>query len=220
MRLPRSFPAWSLSWTSRIGGELTSARSVASSGCRPKNASGTWSRSPTADGDPLRRSLSRCDGTRVSFDPVEICAVLTAESVEFVILGGFVAVIHGSALPTEDIDVVPSRELENLVRLATALKRLGAKFRTGGEAVATNIDAAFIASMPLMLNLVTNYGHVDLTFAPAGQLAGYDDWKPRSRPARSGRRTCGAIRVPSAHPCTRSTLGSPSPNSDDARGLG
>lgn len=46
----------------------------------------------------------------MSFDPVEICAVLEEEGVQFVILGGFAAVIHGSPLPTEDIDVIPSRE--------------------------------------------------------------------------------------------------------------
>lgn len=45
----------------------------------------------------------------MSFDPVEICAVLTEEGVEFVVLGGFAAIIHGSSLPTEDIDVIPSR---------------------------------------------------------------------------------------------------------------
>ncbi len=42
----------------------------------------------------------------MTFDPVEICAVLDEEGVEFVILGGFAAIIHGSPLPTEDIDVI------------------------------------------------------------------------------------------------------------------
>ena len=50
----------------------------------------------------------------MTFDPVEICAVLDEEAVEFVVLGGFAAIIHGSPLPTEDIDVIPSREGDNL----------------------------------------------------------------------------------------------------------
>jgi hypothetical protein len=54
----------------------------------------------------------------MSFDPVEICAVLSEEGVEFVVLGGFAAIIHGSPLPTEDIDVIPSRSAANLERLA------------------------------------------------------------------------------------------------------
>jgi len=120
----------------------------------------------------------------MSFDPVEICAVLVEEGVDFVILGGFAAVIHGSSLPTEDIDLIPSREWENLERLARALKRLEAKIRTSGEAVPAPLDAAFIKNMPHMLNLVTKYGDLDLTFTPAGLLKGYEEWRARARVAQ------------------------------------
>ena len=120
----------------------------------------------------------------MKFDPVEICAVLEAEGVEFVVLGGFAAIIHGSSLPTEDVDVIPSREWSNLERLARALKKLNAKIRTSGEPVETNIDAGFIVNMPLMLNLVTKFGDLDLTFAPAGKLADYEAWRARARRAR------------------------------------
>ncbi len=61
----------------------------------------------------------------MSFEPVEICAVLVEEGVEFVVLGGFAAIVHGSPLPTEDIDILPSRSDENLERLARALNRMG-----------------------------------------------------------------------------------------------
>lgn len=118
------------------------------------------------------------------FDPVEICAVLTEERVDFVVLGGFAAIVHGSSLPTEDIDVIPSRDLANLERLATALQRMGAKIRTGDEPVETRIDAAFILNMPHMLNLVTRYGDVDLVFTPAGALKNYEQWLERSRKAQ------------------------------------
>lgn len=118
------------------------------------------------------------------FDPVEICAVLTEERVDFVVLGGFAAIVHGSSLPTEDIDVIPSRDVANLERLATALQRMGAKIRTGDEPVETRIDAAFILNMPHMLNLVTRYGDVDLVFTPAGALKNYEQWLERSRKAQ------------------------------------
>lgn len=120
----------------------------------------------------------------MSFDPVEICAVLDEEGVEFVVIGGFAAIIHGSPLPTEDVDVIPSRNGENLERLAKALKRLRARIRTGGEAIETNIDAAFIRNMPHMLNLVTSFGDVDLVFTPAGELKVYEQWFERSRSAQ------------------------------------
>ena len=35
----------------------------------------------------------------MNFDPVEICAVLVEEGVEFVVLGGFAAIIHESPAP-------------------------------------------------------------------------------------------------------------------------
>jgi hypothetical protein len=120
----------------------------------------------------------------MSFDPVEICAVLSEEGVEFVVLGGFAAIIHGSPLPTEDIHVIPSRSGANLERLATALTRLGAKIRTGDEPIETRIDAAFILDMPHMLNLVTRFGDLDLVFTPAGTLKNYEQWLERARRAQ------------------------------------
>lgn len=119
----------------------------------------------------------------MTFDPVEICAIFDEEGVEFVVLGGFAAIIHGSPLPTEDIDIIPSREGDNPDRLARALKRLGAKIRTCDEAIEANIDAAFIRNMPNMLNLVTRLGDVDLIFTPAGELKGYQQWLVRARRA-------------------------------------
>ena len=119
----------------------------------------------------------------MSFDPVEICAVLVEEGVQFVLLGGFAGVIHGSPLPTEDIDILPSRTDENLERLAHALKQLDAKIRTGDEAIETKIDAAFIRSMPHMLNLTTCYGDLDLVFTPAGELTSYEQWAVAARSA-------------------------------------
>lgn len=116
----------------------------------------------------------------MSFDPVAICRILNASGVKFVVLGGFAAVVHGSPVPTEDIDVIPSRDHENLERLAEALKTMNAAIRTSDGPVQTRIDAGFIASMPNMLNLVTDHGDMDLVFSPAGQLAGYEQWNQRA----------------------------------------
>lgn len=110
------------------------------------------------------------------FDPVRICTILNEEGVEYVVVGGFAAVVHGSSLPTRDIDVVPSRTPNNLDRLARALKRMGAMIRTDGDPVSAPLDGPFLANMPLMLNLVTDLGEMDLTFAPSGGLGGFDEW--------------------------------------------
>lgn len=110
------------------------------------------------------------------FDPVRICEVLNEEGVEYIVIGGFAAVIHGSSLPTRDIDVLPTRESGNLTKLARALNRIGAMIRTSGDPVSTLIDGPFLANMPLMLNLVTDLGEIDLAFSPSGPLDGYDGW--------------------------------------------
>jgi len=110
------------------------------------------------------------------FDPVRICQILNEEGVAYVIVGGFASVVHGSSLPTQDIDVVPSRQQDNLDRLGRALRRMNAMTRTSGDPVPAPIDGPFLANMPVMLNLVTDLGDVDLTFTPSGGLGGFDEW--------------------------------------------
>lgn len=110
------------------------------------------------------------------FDPVRICAILNEEGVEYVVVGGFAAVIRGSSLPTRDIDIVPSRTAGNLDRLARALRRLRAQIRTDSEPVAARLDARFLANMSSMLNLVTDFGDLDLAFVPTGRAGGFDGW--------------------------------------------
>ncbi len=82
------------------------------------------------------------------FDPIAMCRILNEEGVDYVVLGGFAAVVHGSPITTRDLDVLPDRDLENLNRLGRALTRLGARVRISGEPVATRIDGPFLANMP------------------------------------------------------------------------
>jgi len=110
------------------------------------------------------------------FDPVGICRILNEERVDYVVLGGFATVVHGSSLPTQDVDVLPSRNRDNLDRLGKALRRLNARIRTGGDPVDAPMDGAFLLNMPLMLNLVTDLGDVDLTFEPSGTVGAFDQW--------------------------------------------
>ncbi len=89
----------------------------------------------------------------MTFDPRRICRELNAHGVRYVLVGGFAAAVHGSPLPTDDVDIVPARDTDNLDRLGAALTSLGARIRTGGEPVLTRIDGAFLAAMPFMLDL-------------------------------------------------------------------
>ena len=84
--------------------------------------------------------------------------------------------ILGSPSPTEGIDVLPDRSSENLARLAQALRRMNAMIRTQGKAVPTRLDADFLANMPIMLSLVTDFGILDLTFEPSGPNRSFAQW--------------------------------------------
>ena len=53
---------------------------------------------------------------------------------------------------------------------------MNAMIRTDREPVPAPIDGPFLEAMPLMLNLVTDFGDLDLTFAPSGGLGGFDEW--------------------------------------------
>lgn len=78
------------------------------------------------------------------FDPVAICRILNDEGVDDVVVGGFAAAIQGSPLPREDVDVLPSRDAENLERLASALRRLRAKLRTEGDLLELLVCRAYL----------------------------------------------------------------------------
>lgn len=60
---------------------------------------------------------------------------LAAEQVEFIVVGGVGAVLQGAPLATFDLDVVHSRDPENLERLARVLTEMGARYRGQGDRV-------------------------------------------------------------------------------------
>jgi hypothetical protein len=99
----------------------------------------------------------------------ELFACLDRHGVQYVLVGGLAAVLHGSPLPTVDADICPSADSDNLGRLAAALDDLDARVRTPDvpEGVLFPRDATFLSRVAL-LNLVTRAGDLDLTFAPAG----------------------------------------------------
>ena len=109
------------------------------------------------------------------FDPAEILRVLEAAGVEYVLVGGLAAAIHGSPYVTGDVDVTPARDRANLDRLSKALDRLEARVRTESEpeGVPFAHDGESLARATVW-NLVTRAGDLDLTIVPSG-TQGYDD---------------------------------------------
>ena len=111
------------------------------------------------------------------FDPFAMFRMLNEEGVDYVVLGGFAAILRGSPVTTRDLDAIPDRASANLDRLGRALTRMNARIRIEGDSVPAKIDGPFLANMPHMLNLVTDFGDLDLTFTPAGSAGGYTGWQ-------------------------------------------
>lgn len=111
-----------------------------------------------------------------------IFACLDRHGVQYVLIGGLAAVLHGSPLPTLDADICPSHRADNLERLAAALDELDARIRTpdAAEGVPFPRDAAFLGGVAL-LDLVTRAGDLDVAFTPAG-TDGFDDLNARGIP--------------------------------------
>ena len=118
----------------------------------------------------------------MTFDFNRIISTLSRHDVAYVLIGGAAAVAHGSTLATEDVDLAPARDRGNLDRLGQALLELRARLRTAIEpgGVEFPCNGRFLAAMPIMLNLTTDAGDIDLVLAPAGFADGYDALAPRA----------------------------------------
>jgi hypothetical protein len=100
-------------------------------------------------------------------------AALERHRVRYVVVGGFAAIVHGSAHITTDLDVVPDPDLPNLERLADAIRELGARVRPDAGSVPFQATGRALAASTTW-SLSTRFGDLDITFEPAG-TGGYAD---------------------------------------------
>ena len=108
----------------------------------------------------------------------ELLRVLVHHRVEFVLVGGVAAILHGSPLTTEDLDVVYAVEPGNCRRLARALREMDAMYRDpAGRRISP--DEGRLESLRLHL-LDTRFGRLDLLRA-IGAGSRYEDLLGRSR---------------------------------------
>jgi len=114
------------------------------------------------------------------FDPEAILRALERHGVDYVLIGGLAASLHGSPHVTTDVDITPARDWKNLERLSTALEEMDARIRTEGEPDGLAFDRSpEMLSNSSILNLTTQHGDLDLTFVPSG-TRGYDDLRRRA----------------------------------------
>ncbi len=108
-------------------------------------------------------------------DPlVTIVSRLLDFEIEFVVIGGMAARLHGTGHATIDVDVCPSEEPTNLDRLSTALRALNARLRVEGDPAGVAFDPHPQLMLQMSsLTLITDLGPLDLCFRPAGFPDGF-----------------------------------------------
>ncbi|MFO8073469.1 MAG: hypothetical protein R6V85_16515 [Polyangia bacterium] len=115
---------------------------------------------------------------------LEILVALSQREVEYVLVGGMAAVLHGAPLTTQDIDVVHERSDENVERLLAFLERVNARYRgqPGGRILSPTADALRGGDHH---NLTTDLGFLDL-LGELEQGQGYRQLLPHTEVHRSG----------------------------------
>jgi hypothetical protein len=108
----------------------------------------------------------------------EVFRVLTRNEVEFIVVGGIAAILQGSPLTTEDLDVVYLSSEENNLRLAKALGELEASYFDPADRQ-IEPDASRLGSLRMHL-LRTSCGRVDVLRTVGKNLA-YGDLVERCR---------------------------------------
>jgi len=109
----------------------------------------------------------------MSVDYARFFAALCGGGVEFILVGGTAANVHGSARLTQDVDIVYRRSRENVARLAAALGPFDPYLRGAPPGLPFRWDAETI-SRGLNFTLTTALGPVDALGEIAGG-GGYDE---------------------------------------------
>lgn len=98
--------------------------------------------------------------------------VLAGAGMDFIIVGGFAGTLHGSAVPTRDLDVVYSRDPANIERLVAALAPHSPYLRGAPPGLPFRWDRTTV-ERGLNFTLVTDLGALDLL----GEIAGGGDFR-------------------------------------------
>ena len=114
----------------------------------------------------------------------KICEALAGQQVKFVVIGGWAAIFHGLARLTMDVDVVYSRDRDNIRRLVEALRGLNPYLRGAPAGLPFSWDEKTVRN-GLNFTLTTSIGNLDvLGEVPGGGT--YEQLLPTSIELESG----------------------------------
>lgn len=118
---------------------------------------------------------------------------LLSEGVEFVVVGGVAAVLHGSTLLTRDLDICVPLGSDSFLKLQAALAPLNPRVRAGADQIPLQLDAGQ-ADRLRNLYVSTDEGRLDCLGYVAG-VGDYDAVLRDSIPITLGGRTCRVIGI-------------------------
>ncbi|MFL5416352.1 MAG: hypothetical protein ACJ78Y_10155, partial [Myxococcales bacterium] len=109
----------------------------------------------------------------------KIVELLSSHKIEFIVVGGLAAIVHGSPRLTQDVDVVYSRSAENLQRIVDALRPHEPYLRGAPPGLPFLWDARTLKN-GLNFTLRTTLGDIDLLGEITGG-GGYENLLPHSQ---------------------------------------
>jgi len=127
-------------------------------------------------------------------DSEAFLAELTAAGVEFIIVGGAAALLHGAPITTQDLDIVHERSPENVARLLDVLLRLDAVFRYDLANRRLRPTAELLAGHG-QINLSTTLGPID-PLCELGEGQGYEQLLPHTVVMTDGDLTLRVLDLP------------------------
>lgn len=107
-----------------------------------------------------------------------LCQALNQAGVAYFVFGSHAARLHGAALESDDVDLVPDAEGRNLALLCDALNGLRPRWRVPGFPEGVKIDGGRLEPRhfqadSVAVGLVTAIGNIDVVLQPRGFEAGY-----------------------------------------------
>ena len=119
------------------------------------------------------------DLTLVRLDPEALLSALARGGVDFVVIGGIAAVLHGDPMGTEDVDTTIRRTSENIEALVRVLREIDARLL-----VALNERDVATVDVPITIEtfapftsgrFLTRHGVLDIVLRPDG-IPEYQQW--------------------------------------------
>jgi Nucleotidyltransferase of unknown function (DUF6036) len=110
-------------------------------------------------------------------DAQRILEELTRREVDYVLVGGMAAQTHGNTRMTNDVDLIPAPDPQNLDRLASALRALDARVLNPGHED-LEVDAKMLPRATIW-QLATPHGDIDVLHDAPG-AAPYPELRERA----------------------------------------